>query len=433
MLSWKREAACTLLMACALMGLTRAAEEKGANGSEELQMLGKRVEGLETRSRHDAAEGNEGQSMLRELQKTLGERLGTLSIHGGVVGYYQAAAFERIDGTKIGDPSGLGFVADLKLTFELFAKGRFYLRTHAGEGDGADRGVEGALPDDGDALFADLNTINDDNPDGAAFDLLEACYAQEFFDGRLLVVLGKTEPEVFIDGNEFANNEACQFLGKPFVNDPVLDSEDEFGPLFAVGVQPWEEVKFTFVYHSCSHPLLEESRRKSVYDDIFDSPVLAGQMAYSLALGELSGTYRLYGWTQAYDHPELKRPEKTDEGWGIGLSCDQQVAANVGVFGRVGYHDENVYEVPWFWSMGVSLTGVIPSRVDDVLGIAGAALMANDDLPEDDMEYHIEMYYRISVLEHLAITPGFHYVIHPRGDTHNDDVFAGMVRAEISF
>jgi carbohydrate-selective porin OprB len=33
----------------------------------------------------------------------------------------------------------------------------------------------------------------------------------------------------------------------------------------------------------------------------------------------------------------------------------------------------------------------------------------------------------------MAITPDLQYVVNPLGDSHNDDVFAAMLRAELSF
>jgi carbohydrate-selective porin OprB len=39
--------------------------------------------------------------------------------------------------------------------------------------------------------------------------------------------------------------------------------------------------------------------------------------------------------------------------------------------------------------------------------------------------------FRIS--EYLSVTPDLQYVINPLGNSHNDDVFAGMLRAYLSF
>ena len=78
-------------------------------------------------------------------------------------------------------------------------------------------------------LLANLNTIADDNSGGndTGLNLLEAHYTHEFFDKTLNVTAGKAKSLLFLDGNAFANNDRKQFVGKPFVNNSVLDSESE--------------------------------------------------------------------------------------------------------------------------------------------------------------------------------------------------------------
>jgi hypothetical protein len=361
------------------------------------------------------------------VKETLKEKLGSLSIHGGVVGYYQGMTDATIGGMDFKNPDGAGITADLELSFKPMDNGEAFLRLHAGEGDGADKDLE---PEGG--LFADLNTLNDDNTGDEAVKLLEAFYTHKFFDDRLFVSIGKTEPLVFIDDNAFANDEKSQFVGKPFVANPMLCGEDEYAPLLALGVSPIEPLTLTVLVQSSSYPRLEEDRQKGKFDDIFTNPMVAGQLTYTVKMGELEGNYRAYGWSQTYGHPKI-RGKGTDEGWGIGLSVDQMVYENIGLFARVGYHNDEVYEVPWFWSGGVHLQGIIPSRDEDTLGLGVAGLVANDDLNSEGTEYHLEAYYRIVLSEHMAISPDLQYVIDPLGDSDNDGVLAGMMRAELSF
>jgi carbohydrate-selective porin OprB len=105
----------------------------------------------------------------------------------------------------------------------------------------------------------------------------------------------------------------------------------------------------------------------------------------------------------------------------------------IGLFGRFGWNNEDVYAVQWEASGGVNLKGLIPSRDEDTIGLGFAALATADRYDENDPEYHLELYYRIAVTENLAFTPDFQYVLNPGGDSGNDGVFAGMVRAEFNF
>ncbi|RKY82101.1 hypothetical protein DRQ11_14665, partial [candidate division KSB1 bacterium] len=414
------------------LGPMRSLTKRGIRLKKEIEELKKRIKELEIKAKEE--EGKESEAI-----KIIEERLGTLSIHGGVAGYYQGTSDSRIEGESFDNPDGAGYVADLELSFEPIKNGEFYMRLHAGEGDGGDSDLEAKG-----GLFADLNTMNDDNPGDEDFDLLECYYTHSFSDGRFSLSIGKTEPLVFIDDNEFANDEVGQFVGKPFVNDPVLDSEDEYGFLVAFGYSPSDYLSLVVLYQSSSYPLAEEEKQKDIWEDIFNQPFFACQLSYSPTIKGFSGNYRFYGWVQSYDHIEIddinngwwrfrRRQVDTDEGWGIGISADQRISEKVGLFGRFGYHNEEVYEVPWFWSLGANITGLIPSRANDEIGFGVAGLKANDDLPEDDTEFHLEGYYKLVLSEHFAITSDFQYVANPLGNDSNDDVFAGMLRTEFSF
>lgn len=362
------------------------------------------------------------------VAERLKERLGTLSIHGGVVGFYQGRNGVDSNDMDFKDANGAGFAVDLELGVKPIENGAFFMRLHAGEGQGADKDL-----DDNGGLFANLNTIADDNPGDEGVSLLEAYYTQTFLDERLFLSMGKTEQFVFIDDNAFANHEYTQFIGKPFVNDTVLDGEDEYTPLLAVGGSPMERLKLVFLFQSSSRPYLEEDLQKSKYDDIFDTPFLAGQMTYSPEIYGLPGNYRLYVWGATYQRPEIGDEEGADRGWGVGLSLDQKVHEKVGLFARLGYHNDSVYEVPWSWSAGANIVGVIPARSEDEVGLGVAGLVANHDLENDGVEYHFEAYYRIVLSEYFSISPDLQYVVNPLGDSDNDDIVAGMLRGQLSF
>jgi carbohydrate-selective porin OprB len=318
------------------------------------------------------------------------------------------------------------------------------VRIHAGNGTGADRTGGGGIKP-ADVLLANLNTIADDNSDendDTGLRLLEAHYTHHFFDEMLSVTAGKAEQLGFLDDNAFANDEGRQFVGKPFVNNSVLDSENEYTPLIGVRFQPLELVSISLVGASTSRPYVEDSpladSSKSKYDNVFSTPFIGGQLTVSPKFGELEGNYRLYGWQAGYNHSKLDADRgfidgEKAKGWGIGVSADQQITERIGLFGRFGWNNDDVYVVKWESSGGVNLKRLIPGREEDEIGIGFAGLVPDDRFAEDDPEYHLEVYYRIAVTENLAFTPDFQYVWNPGGDSDNDGVFAGMVRAEFNF
>jgi hypothetical protein len=294
-------------------------------------------------------------------------------------------------------------------------------------------------------LLANLNTIADDNSDendDSGLRLLEAHYTHHFFNEMLSITAGKAEQLGFLDDNAFANDEGRQFVGKPFVNNSVLDSENEYTLLIGVRFQPMELISVSLVGASTSRPYVEDSPladdSKSKYDNVFSTPFIGGQLTISPKFGEREGNYRLYGWPAGYDHSKLDADRnfidgKKAKGWGIGFSADQQVTEVIGLFGRFGWNNDDVYLVNWEASGGVNLKRLIPGREEDEIGIGFAGLVPDDRFTEDDPEYHLEVYYRIAVTENLAFTPDVQYVWNPGGDSDNDGVFAGMVRAEFNF
>jgi len=411
---------------------------------ERIEELEQKLEEQESLAKRQVAKTEK--NIEEKISESLEERFGTLEIHGGAILYYQSSQTDELDGAKADSPSGAGFTADLELTWKpalpLMEDGRFYARIHAGDGTGADRGGQPNNPVN--VLLANLNTIADDNTDGndTSLNLLDAFYTHDFFDKALSVTGGKAKNLLFLDGNAFANNDKQQFVGKPFVNNSVLDSESEYTPLLGGEFKPSELLAFSVVGTSTSRPNVEgtplENTAKSKYDNVFSTPFLGSQLTVSPKFGEREGNYRFYGWYAGYNHSKLdsnRNPiagEKA-KGWGLGISADQQITPMIGLFGRFGRNNDDVYVVQWEASGGVNLKGLIPSRDEDNLGLGFAALAPGDRYAQNDPEYHLELYYRIAVAENLAFSPDLQYVWNPGGDSENDGIWAGMVRGEFNF
>ncbi|MGV8074438.1 MAG: carbohydrate porin [Syntrophobacteraceae bacterium] len=371
---------------------------------------------------------------LPEIKEEITEKE-NFEIHVGIVGFYQGAVADRIEEEHIDDFSQPGIVGDIQVTYKplvsFFENGRFFVRLHAGAGKGADDEL-------GDKLFANLNTLVDNSDEfktdfDKAFWLAEAYYAYELLNGKLTVAVGKTEPVVFIDNNAFANNPNSQFVGKPFVNNPILNSEDQLAPIVAASFSPIESVSFTALAVSSSFPNApDEKMQKSIYDRIFDQPMFAAQLAYSPKVCELQGNYRIYFWDATYDHAN-SAGDTSSNGRGIGISLDQQITNRLGLFARLGYSDKQAYDVDWFWSAGANFKGLFPSRTEDELGIGLSGLKGTVGPDNDGTELHTEVYYRIVLTENFAVSPDIQYVVDPLGNNRNDGIFAGMVRVEFSF
>ena len=417
-----------VLAAAAMLVFTTAASSADKEQAKEIEELKKRIEELErTQAKQDEvlAEQGDPQDSKQAFLDELKERFGTLSIHGNVLGYYQGAVIDGpIAGVDLKNPSGFGYVADLELAFSPFVDSQVFLRLHAGEGDGADVDIESKG-----LIYGDLNTLNDNNPGDSGVNVLELYYFQGLLDGRLKLLAGKTEPVLLIDENSYANDEYSQFVGKPFVNDVVLDDENIFAPLISVGYTPTPNWEIDFLVQSTNRPRAEEDRQKSKYDDVFDTPFLAAELAYThLDLKrDLIGNYRFYTFLATYDRKKLDG-DGMQKGWGVGISFDQQISEKAGLFARAGYHNDEVYEVEWQWTVGTELNRLFPGRSKDRLGIGFAGLHISDKVELNDTEFHFEAYYKFLVADSFTITPNVQYVANPFGDSSGSGIFAGMLR-----
>ncbi|SMP11829.1 Carbohydrate-selective porin OprB [Desulfurobacterium pacificum] len=377
--------------------------------------------------------------LLMSSLPTLGAELKVpVEFHGDATLYYQGAKVGDINNVNIPDPSGTGYTADLELSFNPDKNGEFYTRVHAGDGTGADKIFDYAE----DALFANLNTLADDNPEGKTFEILELYYSHSFLNGKLQLTVGKTEPFAFIDDNEYANDEVSQFVGKPFVNNPILDPEDFFAPLIAAQVTLSENLSFTALVQSNQQTTIYwnsddkqwEVREKSEYDNVFDKPFLAAQLNYSTE----NGNYRFYIWDNTADHIKLgettdnpnAKPD-TEQGWGAGISIDQKITDKIGIFGRASYANRNVYAFNKFVSAGISINS--PFNRGNTLSAGVAAIIPSSKFENDDTEWHFETYYDIKVSENFHIMPDIQYVVNPNGSSNNDSIFAGMVKMVFTF
>jgi hypothetical protein len=440
---------CTLIL---LTGADSRARADDATIQKEIQSLKERIEELEQKlqeqeslAKRQAAKTEK--QTEEKIEETLQERFGNLALHGGAILYYQGSQVHQLDGESADSPSGAGFNADLELTWNpglpLLEKDEFYVWAHAGKGTGADRGGQPNNPVN--VLLADLNTIADDNSgddDDTSIRLLEARYTHEFLDGMANVVTGKLKLEDFMDQNAFAGNYKSQFVGKPFVNNSVFDTENEYAPVFGGTFKPTEFFALSLGGESTSRPYVEGTpladTSKSKYDNVFSTLLLGAQAAFSPKIGEQEGNYRFYGWYAGYNHSKLDSDRnpvagRDAKGWGLGLSTDQQLTEMLGLFGRLGYNNKDVYVTTWEALGGVNLKGLIPGRAKDNLGLGLAALIPDSRYNANDPEYHVEAYYRIAVTENLAFSPDLQYVWNPGGDSDNDGIFAGMLRGEFNF
>jgi porin len=169
-----------------------------------------------------------------------------------------------------------------------------------------------------------------------------------------------------------------------------------------------------------------------------DDPVLLMfEGGYKYSLGGLPGTVKLGGWHQEGDFPLLLDDSLEEDSYGLYGILDQmiyKVAEGKGIsfFGRVIGAPEDRSFVDMYWEAGLTFTGMLASRPDDVLGIGFAhtgvsgdasARQVKDDPTQEvilDYEALLEVSYTAQIVPGFSIQPDFQYFWNPGGNVAVD-------------
>ncbi|MBL7197389.1 MAG: carbohydrate porin [Candidatus Omnitrophica bacterium] len=319
------------------------------------------------------------------------------------------------------------YSVDLELEKKIadYGKAFFHLET----GDGA--GVEDELK-----VFSSVNRDMDDSDNNVS--LTEAWYEHYFKTLPLTLTFGKVDATSYIDTNEYANDECTQFLGRIFRNSPVLEFPDDnaAGAHFLLEPDDFMDVGVVAMDATAD------------WEDAFDNVFVSGQLNIKPKLLGKPGNYRVYCWLNDKEHTKWKDSTKTKEkGYGVGLSFDQELTDNLGVFTRYGWQNKDVFmngedlSLEHSWSVGLEFAGSLWGKTGDAFAIAFGQVLASREYKEVNSlkaksEEHLEAYYNYKVNNHLTLSPDFQVIWDPYGgDAANGDntiVVVGL-RTQVDF
>ncbi len=112
--------------------------------------------------------------------------------------------------------------------------------------------------------------------------------------------------------------------------------------------------------------------------------------------------------------------------------------ATLSAFFQAGHAMNDYHPIRSYLGAGVNLVGLIPSRRDDVIGLAVAFADLGDDYRRAvpglaPAETVIELTYATQLFSWLAIQPDLQYVIDPAGEANLDNALALVLRVELAF
>ncbi len=284
-------------------------------------------------------------------------------------------------------------VLDAALSVDVFVEGNL------------GKGVEGVVHFEGgsgDGLDGEGVSFAPTNADAVGEQ--DVCIAEAYLfasvSNDLKITCGKIDPCGYIDQNDYAGDETCQFLSGAFKNSLALPLPGyTFGSVVSL-----EKEKY-----GVAVGLMDGDEDFSA---MLDDPFSFVQVEYKGNPVDC----RLYAWLDGEERPLWKDPSRTSEGWGMGLSLQYDVSSRVKAFSRVGWSDPDVCECVFFWSGGVLLSGAMWNKDGHAAGIGVAGTVFSDgykDVNGIRNETLAEMFYRLPVSDHVTLSPDLQLVHHP--------------------
>jgi hypothetical protein len=352
------------------------------------------------------------------------------------------------DGTDKG-LSSASYLFDVKLTKDFEENGKVVARFKGGRGTGLELDGRG---NNGVNTYGQVNANADPTLDSAANTLakvVELYYQQTILNDKLTVDFGKLNFGAFFADNNFAGDDNSQFLTGSFAMDKTIDSVPQ-RPALRLNYALFDKIDVSYAYFTTDL-------------DHFDaSGINIAQFNFKPFE---NGNYRLYIWGNNSIHYEFnvdKKKSGTSGTYGFGVSADQAIDDDFGVFARFGYKNHaaelkdsktDTYALPLslMWSAGAQFKGSKWSREDDVLGIAIGQIYGSSDgkrsiteynnkIYKDGAETQFEVYYKLTLNKYIALTPSLQYFANPRGgnvlaDVLNADknVFVYGIRTAFNF
>ena len=285
---------------------------------------------------------------------------------------------------------------------------------------------------------------------------------------RVTLSVGKIAATDLFDNSAYARDPRTQFENWALMDNGAWDyPADTRGYTYGAALELYQPT-WTLRYGAFAMP---KAANGSTFD--WNVPKALGQaieFEQRWTVREKPGTARFLvfantahmgNYRQAIDHPGPAGPDIAltrtySAKYGFGLSADQAITSDLGIFGRLGWNDGHTEsfvftEIDRTASIGLSLKGTRWHRQDDVLGIAAVAngisrdhrdylgagghgfLIGDGRLPHYALEEIGEAYYLIKVYDRVFVTADVQIVDHPAYNRDRGPIAIGGIRVHAEF
>jgi porin len=273
----------------------------------------------------------------------------------------------------------------------------------------------------------------------------------QFLSKRFGVILGKIDTSVG-DTNDYAHGTGDQrFMNSAFTLNPVTYLSTPYSVLgagFVYLMGPERESLFTVMVYDgdgrideTGFDTVDEGRTTIATAFRFKTNFFGrkGHQWLGLIYGDGDFSAQSSDPRLLLPEPPPDAPSEVADGtWCVFYNFDQQLhpKRDWGVFGRVGYADQDSSVIEWFLSLGLGGKGLFPSRPNDSFGLGTYYMTFNDDrlfriLPEDH-EQGVELFYTVAVTPFFELTADVQ-VVDGALLTADDTAVVAGIRARIVF
>jgi len=268
-----------------------------------------------------------------------------------------------------------------------------------------------------DAALGSLSRVNEESErlfgDDTRVFLREAWIRLQSSDASIRLNVGKLDVQHYFDRNFFAEDETRQFLNAALVGNPLL-AQPPNGPGTSLRISQGDW-RYAVGVHAPG----------DVDDDLSGLPYVIAELGRR-RIFSLAGHYRW--WARVGSVPE----RRDDVTWGTGISVDQLVAADIGVFVRAGLARSGGESLTSHaWSAGVQHTPSWLGRAKDLVG-AGYAFVRQPQ----GREQVAEVYYNVSLADCCALIANVEWIVSGPNQVsgrRNRDVIVPGLRALILY
>jgi high affinity Mn2+ porin len=286
-------------------------------------------------------------------------------------------------------------------------------------------------------------------------------------DSRVTVSLGKFAASDFFDNNNYSHDPRSQFENWSIMENGAWDYAADTRGYTLGGVVELIQPSWTLRYGAFAEPkqanggtldshVPQALSHNIEFEDRWswrDQPGVIRALVFA-------NTAHMGNYRRAIDDPGPHGPDITlsrtySTKYGLGLSFEQAIYEDVGVFGRLGWNDGHTEswaftEIDRTAGLGVSLKGNRWNRSNDVVGVAyvangiskdhrdylragGYGFLIGDGKLSYGWEQIGEIYYLVKISDHIFVTADAQFIGNPAYNRDRGPVAVGGLRAHIEF